>query len=139
MINSVLQADRLSVIEGFKELVKQDSSLIPLEPSRFQEDDGIVGITVSMIQKDTIWHNDHYQQATRDLMIVQQQLFNQKIEKNKYYKQTPNNKNDMEQEKHDDYKNMVNLERYHAMSEKEILKELIRENPQEIYVQVTMQ
>ena len=28
----------------------------------------------------------------------------------------------MEQEKHDDWENMVNLERYHVMSEKEILE-----------------
>ena len=33
-INSILQAERLSVIEGYKELVKQDSSLMPLESSR---------------------------------------------------------------------------------------------------------
>ena len=31
----ILQAERLSVIEGFKELVKQDGSLMPLEASRF--------------------------------------------------------------------------------------------------------
>ena len=78
----VIQAERLSVIEGYKELVNQDSSLIPLESSRFQEDDEIVGITLSMIEKDMIWHNDHYQQATRYLTILQQQLFNQRIEKN---------------------------------------------------------
>ena len=35
----------------------------------------------------------------------------------------------MEQEKHDDWKNMGNLERYHAMSEKEILGKLNRETP----------
>ena len=29
----------------------------------------------------------------------------------------------MEQEKHDDWKSMVNLERYHTMSEKEIVEE----------------
>ena len=51
-INLILQAERLSVIEGYKELVKQDSSLMPLESSRFQEDDAIVGITISMIEKD---------------------------------------------------------------------------------------
>ena len=36
-INSILQAGRLPVIEGYKELVKQDSSLnlMPLELSRF--------------------------------------------------------------------------------------------------------
>ena len=34
-INLILQAERLSVIEGYKELVKQDSSLMPLESSRF--------------------------------------------------------------------------------------------------------
>ena len=42
-----------------------------------------MGITVSMIQKDKIWHNDHHQQAIRDLMILQQQLFNQRIERKK--------------------------------------------------------
>ena len=50
-IKMVLQAERVSVMEGYKELVKQDSSLMPLESSQFQEDDEIVGITVSMIQK----------------------------------------------------------------------------------------
>ena len=82
-----------------------------------------------MIEKDMIWHNDHHQQATRGLIILQQQLFNQRIERNKYYKKSPNNKSNMEQEKHDDWKNMVNLERYHVMSEKEILAKLNRENP----------
>ena len=43
---------------------------MPLESSLFQEDDEIVVITVSMIQKDMIWLNDHHQQATRDLMIL---------------------------------------------------------------------
>ena len=103
-INLILQAERLSVIEAYKELVKQDSSLMQLESSRFQEEDEIVGITVSMIEKDMIRHNDHHQQAIRDLMILQQQLFNQRTERNKYYKKNPNNKNDMEQEKHDDWK-----------------------------------
>ena len=32
-INLVLQAERLLVIKGYKELVKQDSSLMPLESS----------------------------------------------------------------------------------------------------------
>ena len=80
-------------------------------------------MTVSMIQKDMIWHYDH-QQAIRDLMILQQQLFNQMIERNKYYRKTPNNKNNMEQEK--DWKNMVNLERYHVMSGSEVLQKLER-------------
>ena len=35
----------------------------------------------------------------------------------------------MEQEKHDDWENMVNFERYHVMSEKEILERSNRENP----------
>ena len=74
------------MIEGYKELVKQDSSPMPLESSRFPEDDEIVGITISMIAKDMIWHNDHHQQANRDLMFLQQQLFNQRTERNKYYK-----------------------------------------------------
>ena len=83
-----------------------------------------------MIEKDMIWHNDHHQQAIRDLMILQQQLFNQRIERNIYYKKNPNNKNKMEQEKNEDWKNMENLERYyHVMSEKEILEKLNRENP----------
>ena len=34
-INSVLQEGRLSLVEGYKELVRQDSSLMPLESSRF--------------------------------------------------------------------------------------------------------
>ena len=54
------------MIEGYKELVKKDSSLMPLESSQFLEDDEIVGITVSIIQKDMMWHNDHHQQAIRD-------------------------------------------------------------------------
>ena len=33
-INMILQAERLSVIEGYKELVKEDSSMIELESSR---------------------------------------------------------------------------------------------------------
>ena len=45
------------------------------------------------------WNNGHHQQVIRDLIILQQQLFNQKTERNKYYKKNPNNKNDMEQEK----------------------------------------
>ena len=65
-----------------------------------------------MIEKDMIWHNDHHQQAIRDLTILQQQLFNHRIdERNKYYRKNPHNKNDVEQEKHDDWNNMVNIER----------------------------
>ena len=82
-INLILQAERLSVIEGYKELVKQDSSLMPLESSRFQEDDAIVGITISMIEKDMTWNNDHHQQAIRDLITLQQQLLNQRTETKK--------------------------------------------------------
>ena len=44
-IKLVLQAEMLSVIEGYKELVNQDTSLMPLESSRFREDDEIVEIT----------------------------------------------------------------------------------------------
>ena len=128
-INSILQAERLSVIEGYKELVKQDSSLMPLESSRFQEDDEIVGITINMIEKDMTWNNDHHQQAIRDLKILQQQLFNQRTERNKYNKKNANNKNNMEQEKQEDWKDMVNLERYHVMSEEEIVEKLNKENP----------
>ena len=47
-----------------------------------------------MIEKDIIWHNDHHQQAIRDLMLLQQQLVNQRIERNKYYKRKSNNKNE---------------------------------------------
>ena len=32
-INSVLQAEKLSVVDGYKEFMKQDSSLMPLESS----------------------------------------------------------------------------------------------------------
>ena len=91
-INSVLQAERLSVVEGYKELERQDGSLMPLESSQFQEDDEIVGMTVNMIQKDVIWYNEHHQQAFRELVFLQQQLFNQRIERNKYYGKSPNNK-----------------------------------------------
>ena len=48
-----------------------------------------MGITLSMIEKDMIWHNDHHQQAIRDLTILQQQLFNQRIERKKYYRKNP--------------------------------------------------
>ena len=65
-INSVLQAERLSVVEGYKQLVRQDSSLMPLESSQFQEDDEIVGMMVNMIQKDMRWHYEHHQQAIRE-------------------------------------------------------------------------
>ena len=84
-IKSVLQAERLSVVEGYKELVRQDSSLMPLESSQFQEADEMVGMMENMIQKDMIWHNEHCQQATRALRFLQQQFFNQRIERNKYY------------------------------------------------------
>ena len=97
-INLALQAERLLLIEEYRELVIQDSSSMPLESSQFQEDNENVGITVSMIQKDMIWHNDHHQQAIRDFIILQQQLFNQRIERKKYYKKNPNNKKDMEEE-----------------------------------------
>ena len=95
-INLILQTGRLSVIEGYKDLVKYDSSLMPWESSRFREDDEIVGITISMIEKDMIWNNDHHQQAIRDLIVLQQQLFNQRTERTKHYKKNPNNKNNME-------------------------------------------
>ena len=95
-INLILQTGRLSVIEGYKDLVKYDSSLKPWESSRFREDDEIVGITISMIEKDMIWNNDHHQQAIRDLIVLQQQLFNQRTERTKHYKKNPNNKNNME-------------------------------------------
>ena len=77
-----------------------------------------------MIEKDMICHNDHHQQAIRDLTILQKQLFNQRIERNKYYRKNPHNKNNVEQENHDDWKKMVNIERYHVISEKEILEKL---------------
>ena len=35
----------------------------------------------------------------------------------------------MEQEKNEDWQNMVNLERYHMVSESEILQKLNNENP----------
>ena len=47
---------------------------------------------VNMIQKDMIWHNEHHQQAIWELVFLQQQLFNQRIERNKYYGKSPNNK-----------------------------------------------
>ena len=83
---------------------------------------------VSMIQIDMIWHSDHRQQANRELMVLQQQLFNQKIERNKYYGKSSNNENDMEQERNEDWNDMVHLERYHVMSESEIIQRLNREN-----------
>ena len=82
-MNLILQAQRLSVIEGYKDLVKQDSSLMPLESSGFREDDEIAWITINMIEKDMIWHNDHQQETISHLMILQEQLFNQRIERYK--------------------------------------------------------
>ena len=79
-----------------------------------------------MFEKDMIWH-DHNQQAIRHFTILHQQLFNQRIERNKLSRKKT--KNDVEKEKHDDWKNMVNLERYHVMSEKEIPGKLKRDNP----------
>ena len=70
-INSVHQAERLPLFQGYKELVRQDSSLIPLESCQFQEDDEIVGMMVNMIQKDMIWHNEHHQQAISKLVFLQ--------------------------------------------------------------------
>ena len=76
-----------------------------------------------MIQKDMISHNKHHQQAIRELVFLQQQLFNQRSERNKYYGKSPNNKSDMEQESNEEWNNMVNLERYHVMTESEILED----------------
>ena len=91
-----------------------------------------MGITINMIEKDIIWHNDHHQQAIRELILLQQQLFNQRIERNKYYKRKPNNKSD-EQKKLDDWKNMVNIERCHVKSKKEVLEKLVKENPKKCW------
>ena len=72
------------MVEGYKELRRQDSSLMPLESSQFQEDDEILGMAVNMIQKHMIWHDENHQQAIRELLFLQQQLFNQRIERKKY-------------------------------------------------------
>ena len=32
-----------------------------------------------MIEKDMTWNNDHHQQAIRDLIILQQKLFNERL------------------------------------------------------------
>ena len=127
-INSVLQAERLSVVEGYKELVRQDSSLQPLESSPFQGDVEIVGMMINMIQKDMIWHNEHHQPAIRELVFLQQQLFNQRIERNRYYGNSPNHNSNMEQERNEEWNNMVNLERYHVMTESDIFQRLKSEN-----------
>ena len=78
---------------------------------------------VNMIQKDMIWHNEHHQQAIWELVFLQEQLFNQRIERNMYYWKSPNNKSDMGQERNtnEEWNNMVSLERYHVMTESEIL------------------
>ena len=67
---------------------------------------------VSMIQKDMIWHNEHHQQSIRESVFLQQQLFNQRIERYKYYGKSPNNKSDMGQERNtnEEWNNMVNLD-----------------------------
>ena len=70
-----------------------------------------------MIQNDMAMHNDHHEQAIRDLMALQQQLFIQRIERNKYYRRSPDNKNDMEPERNEDWNNNVILQRYDVMSE----------------------
>ena len=49
-------------------------------------------------------NHDHHQQAIRDLINLQQQLFNERTERKKYYKKIPNNRNNMEQEKQEDWK-----------------------------------
>ena len=49
-------------------------------------------------------------------MVLQQHLFNQRIERNKYYGKSSNNKNNKEQERNEEWNNTVNLERYHVMS-----------------------
>ena len=70
-----------------------------------------------MIQKDMAMHNDHHEQAIRDLMALQQQLFIQRIERNKYYRRSLDNKNDMEPERNEDWNNNVILQRYDVISE----------------------
>ena len=40
---------------------------------------------VNMIQKDMIWHNEHHQHSIRELVFLEQQLFNQRIERNQHY------------------------------------------------------
>ena len=65
--------------------MRLDSSLIPLEKSCFQEDDEIVGITIDMIQMDVSWHNNQSAQTIRNLENLQSHLFNQRIERSKYY------------------------------------------------------
>ena len=84
-INYELQVERHSLIEGNREHVRLDSSLIPLESSHSQEDDEIMGITIDMIQKDVRWHNAHSAQTIRNLENLQSHLFNQRPERSKYY------------------------------------------------------
>ena len=110
------------MVEGYKELKRQDGSLMPLESSQFQEDDEIVEMTVNMIQKDVTWYNEFHQQAIRELVFLQQQLFNRRIERNKYYGKSPNNKSNMGQERNEEWNNMVKSERYHVMTESEIVQ-----------------
>ena len=85
---------------------------------------------VNMIQEDMTWHKEHHQQAIRELVFLQQQLFNQRIERNKYYGKSPNNKSDTGQERNtnEEWNNMVNLETYHVIRESEILQRLNSEN-----------
>ena len=66
---------------------------------------------VNMIQKDMIWHNEPHQQAIRELVLLQHQLFNQRIERYMYYGKSPSNKSDMGQERNtnEEWNNMVNL------------------------------
>ena len=86
---------------------------------------------VNMIQEDMIWQNDHYQPAIRELVFIQQQLFNQRIERNKYYGKHSSNNSDMGQETNtnEEWNNISNLERYHVMTESESHQRLNRENP----------
>ena len=85
---------------------------------------------VNMIQTDMIWHTEHHNQAIRELVFLQQQLFNQRIERYRQYGKSPNNKSDMGQERttNEELHNMVNLERYHVMTESEIIQILYSEN-----------
>ena len=73
-INYELQAEMLSLIEGYRELVRLDSSLIPLESSCFREDDEIVGITMDMIQKNVSWHDNQSALTIRNLANLQSHL-----------------------------------------------------------------
>ena len=73
--NNEIQTKCQSLINGYQELVCLDSSLIPLESSRYLEDDEIVIITMGLVRKDICWNNLQFSEALHHLQSLQVHLF----------------------------------------------------------------